>query len=62
MIEEDKTYHEDNYKRANNETFNLRTQVNQLQEENEDINNQLYYKTQEISKLQYSIEGYKSEI
>lgn len=62
MIEEDKTYHEDNYKRANNETFNMRAQINQLQEENEDINNQLYYKTQEISKLQYSIEGYKSEI
>ena len=60
MIEEDKNYHEDNYKRANNETFNLRTQLTQLQEENEDISNQLYYKTQEISKLQYSIEAYKS--
>lgn len=46
MIEEDKNYHEENYKRANNDTFTLRNQVNQLQEENEDLNNQIYYKTQ----------------
>jgi chromosome segregation ATPase len=62
MLEQDKDYHEENYKRANNDIFNLRAQMNQLQEENDEVSNQLYYKTQELSKLQYSVESYKTEI
>jgi hypothetical protein len=35
--------------------------MNQLQEEHDEISNQLYYKTQEVSKLQYSLDSYKEQ-
>jgi chromosome segregation ATPase len=61
MAEEDKNYHEEGYKRANNDILNLRAQINQLQEENDNLSNQLYYKTQEVSKITYSLESYKEQ-
>lgn len=33
-----------------------------MEEENTDLSNQMYYKNQEISKLQYNVENYKQEI
>lgn len=58
LLEEDKSYHEENYKRANNELMNIRTQYNLLQDENAALSDQLYRKTQEISKLQFSVQNF----
>ena len=62
MIEEEKNYHEENYKRANSDLFALRSQMQTLDDECSTLRDQVYYKGQEVSKLQFSIESYKQQL
>ena len=51
ILEDDKSYHEDNYRRVNNELFTLRGQLNQLQDENTTLSEQIYQKSQELNRM-----------
>ena len=51
ILEDDKNYHEDNYRRVNNELFTLRGQLNQLQDENTTLSEQIYQKSQELNRM-----------
>jgi chromosome segregation ATPase len=62
LLEEDKNYHEENYKRANAELMNIRSQYNLLQDENSSFSEQLYRKNQELSKLQFSLQTLEGQV
>ena len=57
ILEDDKTYHEENYRRANNELYTLRSQLNQAQEDNNALSEQLYLKSQEVNKLNITVQN-----
>ena len=57
ILEDDKTYHEENYRRATNELYTLRSQLNQAQEDNNALSEQLYLKSQEVNKLNITVQN-----
>ena len=57
ILEDDKTYHEENYRRVNNELYTLRSQLNQAQEDNNALSEQLYLKSQEVNKLNITVQN-----
>ena len=61
LAEQDRDYHEENYRRATSEAFALRSQISQLQEQADELANQLYFKTQEANKLQSAVDAYREQ-
>lgn len=42
--------------------MNIRTQYNMLQDENSSLSEQLYKKSQELSKLQFSVQSLEGQV
>jgi len=61
-VSEDRDYHEETVKRTNNDIGSLRAQINDLEEQNSQLRDQLYAKTQELSKLQFTTDNYRSQV
>lgn len=61
MVEQESQYQEESYRRAVAEGGNLRGQLAQFQDQVDELSNQLYFKTQEVSKLQSALENARSQ-
>ena len=57
MLEDDRNYNQENYRKVNGQLFSVRNQMNQLQDENTTLSEQLYQKNQELNRLSFSVQN-----